>query len=95
VSRLADRFWTEVTEERVLAFISNVRDVVVWPSQNIIMELSMDDGRHSDPYPKMPWQSGDSVGRHRTPDGDGGCLSLTLACFTLALTVVAILMGLL
>lgn len=49
-----------------------------------------DDGRHSDPYPKMPWESGDGGGTHRDPSGARakGCFGIV------SVPVIAILFAL-
>lgn len=60
--------WDALTDERLTKFITYGL-ANIWPSAIIIREVAMPS--HSDPYPKMPWQSGDSGGSHRS-DGSGG-----------------------
>lgn len=83
------RLWNVVTEEKLWALI-----YCAWPTKkfiNQIKEISMGDdkGSHSDPYPKMPWESGDGGGSHRA--GGQGCFSMVSVPVVVVLCLLALM----
>jgi hypothetical protein len=91
------RLWATLTEERLQRVIGGVLSSV-WPTTTfltIIKERTMSDnnsGRHSDPYPKMPWQSSGAEGRHRSDARRGCAFSPISVTPVIALILVVVVM---
>lgn len=90
VRRIEARVWSILTEERLTSFITNMLGMI-WPNKTLIKEIAMGDdkGSHSNPYPKMPWESGDGGGSHRK--SGKGCFSMVSVPVVVVLCLLALM----